>query len=296
MNKELSTSPLVSVLMPVYNGETTIIYAINSLLKQTWMKWECIIVNDGSTDNTSSILHKIVDKRFVIIELTKNEGRGKARQLALEHAKGDYIAYLDADDMIHSNKILIQVQFLESHKDIDMVGCGGITINKALSPLQLTCLTDIPKSGKYHYGRKLPLLMASVMIRAKYTQGVSYNHKLDVGEDFEYFSRYLDKKYYANIPMPFYYYLIGEYTKKKILTYHFRNLCTYRELINNGAIKEGLFGLLSGAIKLICYSVLLTIFSVNKIMTLRGNGEIVNDDEKRIYQEQIKKFVNSDSF
>lgn len=127
--------PLVCIIMPVYNGENTIHYALNSIVRQTYENWICVIVNDGSTDRTKEILDSIEDKRFKIIHLSHNCGRGAARDEALNRAEGKYLAYLDADDMMHKDKIKAQVEFMESHPEIMLVSCGGITYNDKFEAL-----------------------------------------------------------------------------------------------------------------------------------------------------------------
>lgn len=290
MMEVLKEEPLVSILMPVYNGETTINYAINSLLKQTWKYWECIIVDDGSSDNTAKILDEVSDERFSVIKLKNNGGRGNARQLALNHARGNYIAYLDADDLIHSDKLKSQVEFLESHPEIALVGCGGITMSKNYEPLQVTCDSEIQESNIYHYGQNLPLLMASIMIRASIAKLVSYNLKLDVGEDYDYFSRCLEGKKYANMPKPYYYYLIGTYTKGKIVSYNLKNLQTFKEMYKNGAKVKGVIGYVKGIFKLLSYLVLLPILGVDRLMNLRGNGATIDEFNRAVFENQINVF------
>ena len=78
--------PLVCLVMPVYNGEKTIKYALASILRQTYDNWICIIVNDGSTDGTRQILDSISDSRFRIYHMEKNVGRGMAKHWNLPKA------------------------------------------------------------------------------------------------------------------------------------------------------------------------------------------------------------------
>lgn len=100
------TNPLISVIIPVYNGEKYIEKCISSLLCQTFSNIEIIVVNDGSTDRTSSITHNMQnqDDRIVVID-KQNEGVSIARNAALEIAKGEWIAFSDADDYYYPNGI-----------------------------------------------------------------------------------------------------------------------------------------------------------------------------------------------
>ena len=82
---------LVSVQVPVYNGMPYLKRAIDSLLRQKYTNWECIIVNDGSFDGTKEYLDTLSDMRFRILHLEVNRGRPYARQIALENSKGEYV-------------------------------------------------------------------------------------------------------------------------------------------------------------------------------------------------------------
>ena len=90
---------LVSVIIPVYNSESTIVKTLESVLKQTLRSIEIICVNDGSTDASLSLLNQIAnnDARVKVISID-NSGPGVARNIGLSYASGDYIAFLDSDD------------------------------------------------------------------------------------------------------------------------------------------------------------------------------------------------------
>ena len=98
--------PLVSIVVPVYNGETFLEKCLQSIIRQSYTNIEIIIVNDGSTDNTSLIIDRYVDLDKRIIGLKqKNEGPALARKKGLEIAKGKYVQYLDSDDCLHEKAI-----------------------------------------------------------------------------------------------------------------------------------------------------------------------------------------------
>lgn len=104
---------LVSILIPAYNAEKWIADTINSALAQTWPKKEIIIVDDGSTDNTLHIARAFVSKEVRVIT-QENGGACSARNKALSYAQGDYIQWLDADDLLHPAKISLQMKGSES--------------------------------------------------------------------------------------------------------------------------------------------------------------------------------------
>ena len=110
--------PLVSIITPSFNSEKFIAEAIQSVLNQTYQNWEMIIVDDCSTDRTVYIIEDFVrnDIRIRFFQLEKNSGAGIAREKALSEAKGDYISFLDADDLWKSLKLEKQLQFLKDNK------------------------------------------------------------------------------------------------------------------------------------------------------------------------------------
>lgn len=120
---ENSSDKLVSVIVPVYNVEKYLAACLDSLQAQTYPYWEAICVNDGSADGSWQILQEYAakDSRFVIIN-QKNSGVSAARNVALRKAKGDYIAFLDSDDMLHCQFMEYMATALEKTNS-DMVWC-----------------------------------------------------------------------------------------------------------------------------------------------------------------------------
>lgn len=112
----------ISVLMSVYNGGNYVKDSIESILEQTYTDFELIIVNDGSTDQTSNIIKSYKDKRIKIFDLEENCGVGAALQYGLSKVSGEYIAKADADDLYHPDRLLKQKNFLDNNKDIAVVG------------------------------------------------------------------------------------------------------------------------------------------------------------------------------
>jgi glycosyltransferase involved in cell wall biosynthesis len=107
--------PKVSIIVPCYNQAQYLDECLQSVLDQTYSEWECIIVNDGSPDNTAFFAKKWVenDNRFIYLE-KENGGLSSARNFGIQHSNGDYILPLDADDRISHNYVALALQnFLE---------------------------------------------------------------------------------------------------------------------------------------------------------------------------------------
>lgn len=286
--------PLVSIVMPVYNGEATLRYALSSLLLQSYKNWKCIIVNDGSTDATKSIIDSIEDPRFVAYHLDKNVGRGVARDYALQFVQGDYLAYLDADDMLHEDKLKFQVEYMNAHPSVSMISCASITFSENLDPIKVSSLEYLERDG-YRYGDSLPLVLPSVMVRLPKAKQISYDHFLDVGEDYDYFSRYCDGGKYVYLPIPLYYYRTGNNSIRKILYYQSNSMRVSLSLIRNGRLIKGVYDLLLRFIKLIIYLFILPIFGAERVVNTRGNSIKLADSQVVTYMQQIEKIQHSNN-
>ena len=103
---------LVSVVIPAFNSSDYIKRAINSVLNQTYKKIEIIVVDDGSTDNTEEILSNYIKKKEIIYLKKKNGGPASARNLGIEKSRGNYIAFLDSDDIWEKTKIKKQLEVI----------------------------------------------------------------------------------------------------------------------------------------------------------------------------------------
>src|SRR5690349_2218185 len=113
--------PLVSIIVPCYNYAHYLGQTLENVRTQEYAGWECLIVDDGSTDETDKVAASFVDKdtRFRYIH-QHNKGLSGARNTGIAHAEGDYIQFLDSDDLIHPSKLLKQVAILEAGEDIDL--------------------------------------------------------------------------------------------------------------------------------------------------------------------------------
>ncbi len=171
---------LVSIIMPLYNGEKFIEITLESVLKQTYKNWELLITNDGSKDNSPKIAEKYAEKDERIKLFNQiNKGSAAARNNSLREAKGKYIVFLDSDDIWENNFLEEQIKFLKE-KNASLVFSSYRRINeegkKILEPFivpekisykdllktcSLTCLTSIynrEKTGIIYFNEELKSL------------------------------------------------------------------------------------------------------------------------------------------
>ena len=187
-------SNLVSILIPCYNAEKWIAETIQSALDQTWQNKEIIVVDDGSSDESLSIAQKFSSSKVAVIS-QKNRGASSARNLALRKAQGDFIQYLDADDLLAADKIERQVKLLgECGKDFICAGEWGRFYNYKHEAdfLKQTVWEDMSSvdwlvcswegGGMMHPA-------AWLSSRGVVEQAGDWNEELSLNDDGEYFFR-----------------------------------------------------------------------------------------------------------
>lgn len=133
---------LVSVIMPAYNCADFIGESIESVLNQTYTNLELIIVDDCSTDDTVSVIGRYIanDKRIRLFQLKKNCGGAIARNIAVDKAKGVYLAFNDSDDIWKANKLKKQIRFMsENYYDFTCTDYGKIDENGNVQPVVIHC-------------------------------------------------------------------------------------------------------------------------------------------------------------
>ncbi len=113
----------VSVIIPTYNREKTILRALQSVLNQTYSYLEVLLIDDGSTDNTADIIKGVEDERVKYIVLEKNGGPSNARNVGAQMATGEWIAFQDSDDYWHADKLEVQMNYAKEHPEYSLIYC-----------------------------------------------------------------------------------------------------------------------------------------------------------------------------
>jgi glycosyltransferase involved in cell wall biosynthesis len=117
-------SPLVSIGLPAFNCEKTLAVAIRSILNQTYDNWELLLMEDGSSDGTLEVAARIFDPRISVLSDQSHKGLVSRLNQAVAICHGDYFARMDADDIAYPERLERQVEYLERHPEIDLLGCG----------------------------------------------------------------------------------------------------------------------------------------------------------------------------
>ncbi len=122
-SERAASDPQVSVIIPTHNRAQLALRAVRSVQRQTYEKWECIVVDDASTDSTPATMLALEDKRLVYLRHKENQGASAARNTGIAHARGELIAFLDDDDEWLPTKLEKQVDLLKTRPNVGMVYC-----------------------------------------------------------------------------------------------------------------------------------------------------------------------------
>jgi glycosyltransferase involved in cell wall biosynthesis len=131
------STPLVSIITPLYNTEKYISEAILSVINQSYKHWELIIINDGSTDTSESIVRSFDDSRISVFS-QENAGVSVARNKGIALARGEYITFLDADDVLTEDSLKARIVYLQENEEVDMLH-GGVSIRDSALANETQC-------------------------------------------------------------------------------------------------------------------------------------------------------------
>ena len=190
------SEPMVSVILLTYNRQDLMPRALDSILNQTYKNMEIIVINDASSDKTADILKKYEnkDKRIRVITNETNKGILYNRNLGLKIAKGKYLAWQDDDDVSETDKIEEQVQFMQKHKDIAILGTEISLIGtKRMVYLWPTEVDPEEAEIAFLIGR-LPVVLATAMWRTDFIRkyDIHFDPEIPLSEDFAIYDKVLE--------------------------------------------------------------------------------------------------------
>ena len=192
--------PKVSVVLPVYNSEKYLKKSIKSILDQSFSDFEIIAINDGSIDNSLSILDSFHDKRIKIFHNIKNIGISASLNFGIQNSSGEYIARMDADDICLSNRLKNQTYFLDQNLNVDIVGSYfktfGYTIPRKICPP----LQDNQIKAGLLFNAVLGHPVVMMRKESFLSNKLKYDSNYDGAEDYELWVRSSSKLCFANIP------------------------------------------------------------------------------------------------
>jgi len=194
-------NPPISVIIPSYNAEKTILETIESVLKQTYTNFELILINDGSTDQTLELLNKIKDERLKIFSF-ENSGLPTSRNRGIDLSSGEFITFIDADDLWTPDKLDKQFEALKNHPDAGVAYSWTVSIDESGNLLNIM-------EAHHFEGDIYPQLLvrcfiasgSNVMIRRECINSVGlFDPDLESAADWDYWIRLSIKWPFVLVP------------------------------------------------------------------------------------------------
>ncbi|MGD9695294.1 MAG: glycosyltransferase family 2 protein [Thermoleophilia bacterium] len=192
------SAPRVSVLMPVFNGGRYLADAVTSVLRQTHADLELIAVDDGSTDDTAAVLGRCHDPRVRVVR-TEHVGVAAAGNAAIAHARGEYLARHDADDLMAPDRIARQVAYLDAHRSV--VACGtDYELFGARAGVVRMPRSAAACRARLAFGTCAAHPTVTIRASALHANGVAYRPGLVAAEDYQLLSDLAEHGEIVNLP------------------------------------------------------------------------------------------------
>ena len=189
----MQLNPLVSIIIPTYNRGNVIQGTLDSIIAQTYTNWECIIIDDGSTDCTIQVLQSYIEKdtRFQFFERPKNfiKGPSVCRNYGYEKCKGDYIQWFDSDDTMHPDKLKIKLEYaLNCQADVIIDEHSENRAFKEIENIMMDHFISDSFYVNFLLGQK-PVITNDVMLKRTIIGLKRFDENLWKGEEFEFYGR-----------------------------------------------------------------------------------------------------------
>ena len=194
-------TPLVSIVLPVYNGDKYLAASLDSVFAQTYQNWELIIINDGSTDGSENVILQYQDKRIKYLPNNGNKGIIFSLNRGLAESTGTYLARLDADDIALPSRIEKQVDFLSKNPEYVMCGSYFQTIDSNGKFRKNVQFPDNNRDARSFLLLHNCFCHSSVMMRTNIAKQLRYDDNFQVCEDYDLWCRISRKGKIINLPV-----------------------------------------------------------------------------------------------
>mgnify|MGYP002401117037 CR=1 FL=1 len=201
------TAPTVTIGIPFLNPGLLLYDAVRSIFAQTFEDWELLLVNDGSTDSSLALVKNIKDPRVVVVDDGTHQGLVPRLNQIIDMSTGKYIARMDADDLMHPRRLEKQIEYLETHEDVEVVDTGAFVLNRDREVVGIKGFEDNKALDVIEALKRGLVLHPSVMARSDWYFRNKYDPAFPRAEDRELFLRALrNDDVIAHIPEPLFFY------------------------------------------------------------------------------------------
>ena len=209
---------MLTIGLPFFNNEHTLANAVKSVLIQSFTDWEMILINDGSTDGSVEIAAAMtrIDSRISLVSDGMNRGLITRLNQIISMAKGDFIARMDADDMMLPEKLQSQMEILMKNKQIDVIDIAAYTINENYEPTGLRGTEDVATERKQVIKNVL-LFHPTVIAKTSWFKLNPYSPDFLRAEDYELWNRAFENTVFYRIKKPLFLYREGNVNVKNYI-------------------------------------------------------------------------------
>lgn len=184
------TAPLISVIMPVYNAAPFVREAIESVLTQTLGDFELIAIDDASTDHSREVLAGVTDRRCRVLGNATNLGAAETKNRGIKEARGEFLAFLDADDVAVPERFARQVEWLRAHPNVGVLGSNVEHIDptgRSLGSHELAELDPHALRARLLFQNRIA--QSSVLARVSALRGIGFRREFEPAEDYDVWVR-----------------------------------------------------------------------------------------------------------
>ncbi|MBW7989181.1 MAG: glycosyltransferase [Planctomycetes bacterium] len=185
----------ISINLCCYNSEKYLKETLDSIVNQTYKDWELIIINDGSCDSTESIIDHYIKQGYPIVyKYQENQGLSSSRNEAIRLSCGDYIAFIDHDDMWLPHKLETQLRYLQTHPECGFLYSNAYVLQDKKQRLIFSMQTTMPEGSVFRtFLVRYPVNMQTVVIKKTLLDNMDhwFDKKLDLSEEYDFFLRFL---------------------------------------------------------------------------------------------------------
>lgn len=286
-------SKFISIGIPFYNAEKFFSDAIRSVLYQTYSNWELILIDDGSKDKSLEIANYFAkqDTRIRVISDGFNRKLPARLNQLIKESKGDFVVRMDADDVMHPQRLEKQLSFLEENKKYDLVASGLISIDSYNNVKGFRCVDQLFDEFS-NPSLSYPIVHPSVMARKSWYLRNQYSEKYPRAEDFELWTRAITKKDFKMAVLPnllLYYREEGNLSKDKIVNSYKDTLKIYANYYSNSFNIE----VVKLYLKILVVNIMFYTGNLQKLAN-RRNKYFESDILKKDLQEILNKVIHAD--
>ncbi len=291
-----SNLPPISIGIPFYNAEETLLDAVRSIFAQTHQDWELILLDDGSTDRSLELARSIKDPRVQV----HSDGENRRLAARLNQMSGlasyDFLARMDADDLISPNRLERQIKILLSKPEVDLVSTGVCSLTDENVPLGVRCVaSDYTITGASLLAGRAGIVHASLVGRTAWFRRNKYREDLTSSEDANLWIRAFSKDdlnvFFITEPL-YYYREDGNVTSAKLRTAYREGLRTILQDAGSGfSTGEKIHGFTLVLAKLLVTHILSASGSLSYLRS-RRNGPALSKTQKNCMQQEIDAILD----